>query len=196
MARLPEPGKDTGTWGEILNDYLSQSLDSSGALKADSVGAVQIKSSSVTNASIANDSITPAKLANAGQANGPALLDNSAQLPDTTLPSRLSATSLNATYATPTGVAQLKVWARNPDQLFDGVISQDANGAPISAAVIWPDGVSGTYTADTVSPSFLPAVDVYHVTRVVGGVTTTYTQPLVTRDGAGRIVNLPAIVVS
>lgn len=25
MARLPQPGSDSGRWGEILNEYLSQS---------------------------------------------------------------------------------------------------------------------------------------------------------------------------
>jgi len=33
MARLPQPGKDNGTWGNILNDYLSQAHNSDGALK-------------------------------------------------------------------------------------------------------------------------------------------------------------------
>ena len=39
MARLPNPGNDNGTWGDILNDYLSQSLTSTGALKPDAVTA-------------------------------------------------------------------------------------------------------------------------------------------------------------
>jgi len=34
MSRLPEPGKDTGQWGNILNDYLSQSLDAEGRIKS------------------------------------------------------------------------------------------------------------------------------------------------------------------
>lgn len=33
MARLPEPGGDSGDWGTILNDFLTQSLTSDGALK-------------------------------------------------------------------------------------------------------------------------------------------------------------------
>ena len=33
MARLPQPGGDSGNWGTILNDYLSQSLSSDGSLK-------------------------------------------------------------------------------------------------------------------------------------------------------------------
>ncbi len=32
MARLPTPGGDNNNWGTVLNDYLQQSLDSSGLL--------------------------------------------------------------------------------------------------------------------------------------------------------------------
>ena len=63
MARLPQPGGDSGNWGEILNDYLSQSLDVGGGLKNDIVGAPQLKPQSVTAASIANGNITASKLA-------------------------------------------------------------------------------------------------------------------------------------
>jgi len=55
MARLPIPGSDSGTWGEILNEYLSQTHNTDGSLKDNSVGA----------ASITDASLTPAKL-NAG----------------------------------------------------------------------------------------------------------------------------------
>lgn len=34
MARLPQPGSDSGTWGTILNDYLSQVHETTGLLKA------------------------------------------------------------------------------------------------------------------------------------------------------------------
>ena len=33
MSRLPNPGGDVGTWGDILNDYLSQTHNSDGTLK-------------------------------------------------------------------------------------------------------------------------------------------------------------------
>jgi hypothetical protein len=39
MSRLPVPGQDDGTWGDILNDYLSQSLNADGSLKPSSVSA-------------------------------------------------------------------------------------------------------------------------------------------------------------
>lgn len=33
MTRLPQPGADDGQWGEILNDFLSQSHNPDGSLK-------------------------------------------------------------------------------------------------------------------------------------------------------------------
>ncbi len=56
MPRLPQPGGDQGNWGEILNEYLTQSLASDGTLKADSVGAPQLKPNSFTTAAIVNGS--------------------------------------------------------------------------------------------------------------------------------------------
>jgi hypothetical protein len=47
MARLPQPGGDSGTWGDILNDFLSQVLKPDGTLK-DNI---------ITNASIAPDAV-------------------------------------------------------------------------------------------------------------------------------------------
>jgi len=40
MARLPVPGADDNTWGDILNDYLLQSHTAIGGLKASAVDAV------------------------------------------------------------------------------------------------------------------------------------------------------------
>lgn len=43
MSRLPIPGQDSGTWGEILNNFLSKSHESDGSLKSNalsSAGAV------------------------------------------------------------------------------------------------------------------------------------------------------------
>ena len=65
MPRLPEPGKDAGQWGAILNEYLSVSLSTDGVLKTDTVGAPQLKPSAVTTAALANSTITSAKLADA-----------------------------------------------------------------------------------------------------------------------------------
>lgn len=48
MSRLPQPGKDAGTWGDILNDYLSQAHTSDGSLKDNIVGASQLQDNAVT----------------------------------------------------------------------------------------------------------------------------------------------------
>jgi len=52
MARLPQPGSDDGTWGDILNDFLSIEHNADGTLK----------DNSVTTAKIADGNVTPAKL--------------------------------------------------------------------------------------------------------------------------------------
>lgn len=39
MARLPVPGSDQGTWGDILNDFLSQSLNADGTIKAGAISS-------------------------------------------------------------------------------------------------------------------------------------------------------------
>jgi hypothetical protein len=54
MARLPVPGSDDNTWGTVLNDYLSQSLDSTGQLKSGVVGASQVTDGALPQAKITN----------------------------------------------------------------------------------------------------------------------------------------------
>jgi len=39
MSRLPVPGADTGTWGNILNDFLGQSHNPDGTLKDSALGS-------------------------------------------------------------------------------------------------------------------------------------------------------------
>lgn len=60
MARLPTPGSDTGTWGDVLNDFLQQAHATDGALKADSVGTTQLQDDSVTADQIAAGAVTKA----------------------------------------------------------------------------------------------------------------------------------------
>lgn len=52
MARLPTPGGDDGGWGDILNEYLSQSHTINGALKSGVVGESQIQDGAVTAAKL------------------------------------------------------------------------------------------------------------------------------------------------
>src|SRR4051812_29784463 len=69
MARLPIPGQDDGTWGDILNDFLSQSLDTDGTLKSSALSAAGLELTS-----------------HKGQANGYAPLDGSGLVPSANLP--------------------------------------------------------------------------------------------------------------
>ena len=72
---------------------------------------------------------------------------------------------------------------------------RNADQAVTSAAVRWPDGAVGTFTADALSTAFPGAVDGYHITYG-NPATKTYTQPTITRNAAGAATAVPAIVVS
>jgi hypothetical protein len=85
--------------------------------------------------------------------------------------------------------------AANPESIIVGAITRDADGAALSAGVIWPDGEAGTYTATTVSTDFPGAVDAYTVTYT-GTPSKTYTQSAVTRDSIGAVTFRPQIGVS
>ncbi len=64
MARLPISGQDNGTWGDVLNDYLSQVHNADGTQKANTVGTAQLQDASATTAKLADNSVTTAKLVN------------------------------------------------------------------------------------------------------------------------------------
>ena len=61
-SRLPTPGSDDGTWGNILNDYLSQVHKTDGTLKDGVVTSTTLAAGSVTTAAIADGAIPLAKL--------------------------------------------------------------------------------------------------------------------------------------
>jgi hypothetical protein len=56
MARLPQPGSDRGTWGDVLNDFLASSHNTDGTLKSNTVGAAQLQTgflmTTTTNAGV------------------------------------------------------------------------------------------------------------------------------------------------
>ncbi len=56
MARLPEPGGDSGQWGEVLNDYLTVSHNTDGTLKNAAVSSSVIADGAVGVAKIATTS--------------------------------------------------------------------------------------------------------------------------------------------
>jgi hypothetical protein len=52
--RLPTPGSDDGTWGDILNDFLVQAHKTDGSLADDTVGSSQLQNGSISDAHIAS----------------------------------------------------------------------------------------------------------------------------------------------
>jgi hypothetical protein len=96
--------------------------------------------------------------------------------------------TLPATYASFIGLAKV------PDQIITGSITRNANEVVTSAAVVWPDGTTGTFTADTIGA--LNTIDAYHITYGRPTVIHTYTQPTITRDATGAATTVPAIVVT
>lgn len=60
MARQPIPGSDAGTWGTILNDYLSVSIDTDGTLKsaAVSTAGAEVTTNKDTDGTLAANSDT------------------------------------------------------------------------------------------------------------------------------------------
>lgn len=69
MARLPIPGSDNGSWGNVLNEFLEVSHDSDGSLKGSELSAAGVELT-----------------ANKGQASGYTPLDGSSKVPYNNLP--------------------------------------------------------------------------------------------------------------
>ncbi len=83
MARLPNPGSDDGQWGNILNDFLGQAHDTSGSLKADSVGTAQIQDATVIATKISGTGAAAGQvLSFDGSAVGWATPSGSGSVPD------------------------------------------------------------------------------------------------------------------
>jgi hypothetical protein len=78
MARLPQLGGDDGTWGSVLNDYLSVALDTDGSVKAGAVDSSALQSNSVSGTKLQNDSVTNAKLNTGSGSNGDVLTKDTA----------------------------------------------------------------------------------------------------------------------
>lgn len=82
MSRLPQPGSDDGTWGAILNDYLSVAHAADGALKQSALTAAGVQQTSEK-----------------GQANGYASLDGGGRVPASQIPLGLGVGDYIGVYA-------------------------------------------------------------------------------------------------
>ena len=79
MARLPQPGGDSGNWGDILNDYLLQAHQADGTIKPNAVDSAAIQNNSISGSKLQDTTVTNAKLAVAGGSDGQILSKNSGQ---------------------------------------------------------------------------------------------------------------------
>lgn len=98
MSRLPNPGGDAGQWGQILNEYLSQSHNADGTLK----------NGIVTSSHLAPNAVNSSNLIVAGGANGQVLtLDSTAPGGFKWATASGSGAQVNADWNATTGVAQI-----------------------------------------------------------------------------------------
>ena len=110
------------------------------------------------------------------------------------LPSAVQ-TELEATYA-PIDKTLLG-WAQAGSyQLITA--TRNAEGGLTGGILLWPDGATGTLTTTlSTADASRNAVNAFVATHVLGGVTTTFTHPTMTRDSTtGAVTAQPALVVS
>lgn len=91
------------------------------------------------------------------------------------------------------------VCARDPELIIIGDITRDGDGLVPTADCVWPDGAPGTFTVEDYSDDFPGAVDSYSVTYEPVGEPTrwrTLTQPVMTRDLSGAVIERPDIVIT
>lgn len=122
MARLPIPGADRGTWGDVLNDFLSQSLNADGSLK-------NLQQSQVLGLSSA--------------------LANKANTSD--LSSKLDSTTAASTYAplsspTFTGTVTVPAPSHSSDAATKSYVDSAISGAATPAPVTSVAGKTGAVT--------------------------------------------------
>ena len=131
MTRLPTPGSDSGTWGDILNDFLSKSHNTDGTLK----------SNVVTGTTIQDGTILATKLDTSAQA-GLTKASTSIQSINSKTPSN-GAVSLAATDLTDVTVATP---ATGHVLTYNATTTKWQNQAPASAPVASVAGKTGAVT--------------------------------------------------
>jgi len=157
MSRLPTPGSDDGSWGTVLNDYLTVEHNADGTLKARTDGTVELT-------------------AHKGAASGYAPLNSSSKVPAANLPVTLPPSVLTdaATIATDASLGNhFRVTLGgnrtlgNPTNPTDGQkimweIIQDATGSRLlaldTAFALGADISSITLTTTAGKRDFLGAV--------------------------------------
>lgn len=157
MARLPQPGGDQGAWGTILNDFLSQSLNSDGSLRTSalaSAGAYHKASAGIPRTDLASD--VQASLDNADAAASGTAPDASSttkgiirltgDLTGTAAyPSIATGVISNSHISASAAISQSKVANLTSD------LSSKANASDVTTALAGKANVSHTHTASQIS---------------------------------------------
>lgn len=160
MTRLPQPGKDIGTWGGILNDFLTTAHNPDGSLKS---SALRILDSSITTPQLADNAVSNAKLDVATQttlatvaskytkpAGGVPLTDLSSSLRANLTKAGTSVQQVNN--KTPDGSGALALTAADVGAVttLGGLSDVNATGATNSQVLSYNTG-SSKWTAATVT---------------------------------------------
>jgi hypothetical protein len=171
LARLPLPGSDNGTWGEILNDYLSVSHNADGTLKFGTTAgtAAQGDDSRITGAEQA---------ANKGVAGGYAALDGSVRVPIAQLPTGTSSSQI--------------ALGNHAHAALQGLYPLSAYGFFTASAVIEAFTSNSTASNFMATRIFVPAgkpiVGIGTVVRSVGTLNTGGTNGFAIYDDSGGLV--------
>jgi len=138
MPRLPQPGSDQGTWGDILNDFLGVEHNPDGTLK--SLGSLASKANA--SHTHAQSDITNLVTDLAGKANSS---DLAAKAP----------LASPAFTGTPTGITKTHVGLSNVDNTSDAAkpvsTAQAAADSAVQATAIQRANHTGTQSADTLT---------------------------------------------
>jgi hypothetical protein len=148
MSRLPTPGGDSGDWGSILNDYLSQAHAADGTLKDNAVTANVIAPNSVTNAAIATNAVNATSIADGSITS--ALLDT----PTKTAITKANSSVQSVNTKTPTsGNVTLNMADINDVQGGSGATNNQVLAFNSGASKWIPSTVSSTTVSDATNGS-------------------------------------------
>lgn len=160
MARLPQPGGDTGNWGEILNDFLSQAHNSDGSLRDGSVKSNAIASGAVTIGALGGTGVSDGQIivADAGSPSGFSWMTGSGSgVSQVTMAGDVQGQS-NSNVISDGAITTSKIADSSVTnaKLEDGSVDSTklANGAVVAAAI-----ANGTITSDKFNTSGAPSTN-------------------------------------
>lgn len=137
MARLPVPGSDSGTWGQVLNDYLSVSHDSDGSIKASAVDTTALQDASITSAKLDTGSGTNGQVLTKNSSATGGFEWTSAGSSDPSLGGDLSGTASNAQIvANAVGPTELAANAVTTAKIADGNVTDAKIATGVSQSKI------------------------------------------------------------